>query len=141
MAKKMWVSFIVYFTLFSRIFADQDPFTMQYLEGDRATLNCAVEYNETIQLSSVLYNYSTCSHGDKYGIQNLCDGRKSCSFDVPNSNIGSSCGADGKASLQVSYNLNEMEAGQIGLGIQLVVLLVVEVHNCILEVVQIRHQM
>jgi hypothetical protein len=34
-----------------------------------------------------------------------------------------------------------MEAGQIGLGIQLVVLLVVEVHNCILEVVQILHQM
>ena len=34
-----------------------------------------------------------------------------------------------------------MEFGQIGLGIQLVVLLVVEVHNCILEVVQIRHQM
>jgi hypothetical protein len=34
-----------------------------------------------------------------------------------------------------------MEVGQIGLGIQLVVLLVVEVYNCILEVVQIRHQM
>ena len=34
-----------------------------------------------------------------------------------------------------------MEVGQIGLGIQLVVLLVVEVHNCILEGVQIRHQM
>jgi len=34
-----------------------------------------------------------------------------------------------------------MEAGQIGLGIQLVVLLVVEVHNCILEIVQIHHQM
>ena len=66
-------------------------------------LNCSGEYNETIQLSSVLYNYSTCSHDDIYGIQNLCDGRKSCSFDVTNSNIGSSCGADGKASLQVSY--------------------------------------
>ena len=34
-----------------------------------------------------------------------------------------------------------MEAGQIGLHIQLVVSLVVEVHNCILEVVQIHHQM
>jgi hypothetical protein len=34
-----------------------------------------------------------------------------------------------------------MEVGQIGLGIQLVVLLVVEVYNCIQEVVQIRHQM
>jgi len=34
-----------------------------------------------------------------------------------------------------------MEVGQIGPGIQLVVLLVVEVYNCILEVVQIRHQM
>jgi hypothetical protein len=42
-------------------------------------------------------------YDDIYGIQNLCDGRKSCSFDVTNSNIGSSCGADGKASLQVSY--------------------------------------
>ena len=77
---------------------------MQYIEGDRAMLNCSGEYNETIQLSSVLYNYSTCSHDDIYGIQNLCDGRKSCSFDVTNSNIGSSCGADGNASLQVSYN-------------------------------------
>jgi hypothetical protein len=34
-----------------------------------------------------------------------------------------------------------MEVGQIGPLIQLVVLLVVEVYNCILEVVQIRHQM
>jgi len=34
-----------------------------------------------------------------------------------------------------------MEVGQIGPGIQLVVLPVVEVYNCILEVVQIRHQM
>ena len=67
-------------------------------------LNCSNEYNETIQLSSVLYSYTTCSHVDKYGIHNLCDGRKSCSFDVTNSNIGSSCGADGKASLQLSYN-------------------------------------
>ena len=81
-----------------------DPFTMQYLEGDRAMLNCSDEYNETIQISSVLYNYSTCSHGDKYGIQNLCDGQRACSFNVTNSNVGSSCGADGKASLQVSYN-------------------------------------
>ena len=77
---------------------------MQYLEGDRAMLNCSDEYNETIQLSSVLYNYSTCSHGDKYGIQNLCDGHTACSFDVTNSNVGSSCGTDGKASLEVSYN-------------------------------------
>jgi hypothetical protein len=77
---------------------------MQCLEGDIAILNCAGEYSETIQLSSVLYNYSTCSHGDKYGIQNLCDGHTSCSFDVTNSNVGSICGADGKASLQVSYN-------------------------------------
>jgi hypothetical protein len=49
-------------------------------------------------------HHSMCSHGDKYGIRNLCDGRTSCSFDVTNSNIGSSCGADGEASLQVSYN-------------------------------------
>ena len=34
-----------------------------------------------------------------------------------------------------------MEDGQLGPLIQLVVLLVVEVYNCILEVVQIRHQM
>jgi len=51
-------------------------------------LNCSEEYNETIQLSSVLYSYSTCSHGDKYGIRNLC--HTACSFDVTNSNIGSS---------------------------------------------------
>ena len=77
---------------------------MQYLEGDRAMLTCSGEYNETIQISSVLYSYSRCSHTDKYGIQNLCDGQRACSFDVTNSNIGSSCGSDGKASLQVSYN-------------------------------------
>ena len=34
-----------------------------------------------------------------------------------------------------------MEAGQIGLGIQLVLLVVVEVCNCIQEAVQILHQM
>jgi len=65
-------------------------------------LNCSDEYNETIQLPSVLYSHSTCSHGDKYGIRSLC--HTVCSFDVTNSIIGSSCGADGKASLQVSYN-------------------------------------
>ena len=90
--------------MFGLFFSFSDPFTMLYLEGDRAMLNCSEEYNETIQISSVLYSYSTCSHGDKYGIQNLCDGRKSCSFDVTNSNVGSSCGANGKASLQVSHN-------------------------------------
>ena len=75
---------------------------MQYLEGDRVMLNCSDEYNETIQLSSVLYSYSTCGHGDKYGIHNLY--HVALSFDVTNSNIGSSCGAEGKASSQVSYN-------------------------------------
>ena len=34
-----------------------------------------------------------------------------------------------------------MEIGQIRLGIQLVLFVVVEVYNCILEVVQILHQM
>ena len=77
---------------------------MQYIEGDRAMLTCPDEYNETIPIATVLDNYSTCSHGDKYGIQNLCDGQRACSFDVINSNVGSSCGSDGKASLQVSYN-------------------------------------
>jgi hypothetical protein len=57
-----------------------DPFTMQYLEGDRVMLNCADEYNETIQLSSVLYNYSMCSHGDTYGIHNLSDGHTVCTL-------------------------------------------------------------
>jgi len=27
-------------------------------------LTCAGEYNETIQIFSVLYSYSGCSHGD-----------------------------------------------------------------------------
>jgi hypothetical protein len=45
-------------------------------------LTCTGEYNETIQTSSILYNYNTCSHGDKYGIQNLCDGQRACSFFV-----------------------------------------------------------
>ena len=62
-----------------------NPFTAQYLEGDRAMLNCSNEHSETIQLSSVVYSYSTCSHGDTYGIQNLCDGHTACSFDVTNS--------------------------------------------------------
>jgi len=67
-------------------------------------LTCSDEYNETIQLSSVLYNYSTCSHGETYGIQNVCDVHTACSFDVTNSIVGRSCGSDGKASLQVLYN-------------------------------------
>jgi hypothetical protein len=65
---------------------------------------CTGEYNETIQISSVRYSYSTCSHGDKYGTPNFGDGQRACSFNVTNSNVGSSCGSDGKASLQVSYN-------------------------------------
>ena len=77
---------------------------MQYSEGDVAMLTCSDEYNETIVLSAVLYNYSTCSHGDTYGIQNFCDEHPAYCFDVTNSNIGSSCGADGEASLHVSYN-------------------------------------
>jgi hypothetical protein len=69
---------------------------MQYSEGDRAMLTCPDEYNGTIQIAMVLYTHSTCSHGDKYGIQNLCDGHISCSFNVTNSNVGSSCGLMGR---------------------------------------------
>ena len=79
---------------------------MQYLEGDRAMLTCAGEYSETIQISSVLYSYSRCSHGDRYGIQYFCDGQRACSFDVTNGNVGSSCGSDVKASLQVTVNVS-----------------------------------
>jgi hypothetical protein len=39
-------------------FSISDPFTMIYLEGDRAMLTCTGEYNETIQISSVLYSVS-----------------------------------------------------------------------------------
>jgi hypothetical protein len=35
-------------------FSVSDPFTMIYLEGDRGMLTCTGEYNETIQISSVL---------------------------------------------------------------------------------------
>jgi hypothetical protein len=31
-----------------------DPFTMQYLEGDRAMLNCSDEYNETARVVMVI---------------------------------------------------------------------------------------
>jgi hypothetical protein len=86
------------------VFSFSNPLTMHYSEGDVAMLTCWDEYNETIQISSVLYNYSTCSHGDTYGIQNLCDGQRACSFNVANSNVGSACRYDGKASLQVLYN-------------------------------------
>ncbi|CAG2242596.1 unnamed protein product [Mytilus edulis] len=46
----------------------------------------------------------TCSHNDLYGIKNLCNGRTECAFNVTNSNVGSSCGANGTAFLEVIYN-------------------------------------
>lgn len=75
-----------------------------YTEGERAHLTCSVEYKETMDIISNNYINGTCSHSETYGIRNICNGKTNCSFDVSNSNIGSSCGANGKANLEVKYN-------------------------------------
>ncbi|CAG2234182.1 unnamed protein product [Mytilus edulis] len=75
-----------------------------YTEGERAHLACSVEFKEIIDITSINYFNDTCIHSETYGIGNLCNGKTNCSFDVSNSNIGSSCGANGTAMFKVEYN-------------------------------------
>ncbi|CAG2242602.1 unnamed protein product [Mytilus edulis] len=81
-----------------------DPIIKTYTEGERAYLACSVKFKEIIDLTSINYSNDTCIHSERYGIGNLCNGKTDCSFDVSNSNIGSSCGANGTATLEVRYN-------------------------------------
>lgn len=81
-----------------------DPIVKKYIEGEHAQLTCSVEYKEIIDIISINYIHGTCSHNETYGIRNICSGNTNCSFDVSNSNIGSSCGANGRATLEVKYN-------------------------------------
>lgn len=57
-----------------------------------------------MDIATINYEKGACSHNDLYGIRNLCNGRTECTFKVTNSNVGSSCGANGTASLEVTYN-------------------------------------
>ncbi|VDI27508.1 Hypothetical predicted protein [Mytilus galloprovincialis] len=81
-----------------------DPIIKTYTEGERAYLACSVKFKEIIDLTSINYSNDTCIHSERYAIGNLCNGKTDCSFDVSNSNIGSSCGANGTATLEVRYN-------------------------------------
>ncbi|CAG2234180.1 unnamed protein product [Mytilus edulis] len=81
-----------------------NPIVKIYTEGERAHLTCSKEYKETIDIISINYIHGPCSHSGTYGIRNLCNGKTNCSFSVSNSNIGSSCGANGRATLDVKYN-------------------------------------
>ena len=41
----------------------------------------------------VFYNHE-CNHSDAHGVKDFCEGQTSCSFNVTNANVGSSCGTD-----------------------------------------------
>lgn len=92
----------------SNICTISDPNIKTYTEGERAYLTCSGEYKEIIDITSINYINDTCSHSETYGIRNLCYGKTNCSFYVSNSNIGSSCGANGTATLDVKYNCIRM---------------------------------
>ncbi|VDI27514.1 Hypothetical predicted protein [Mytilus galloprovincialis] len=79
------------------------PIVKIYTEGERAHLTCSIEYRELIVIMSINFIHGTCTHSEKYGIGNLCNGKTNCSFDVSNSNIGSSCGANRTAMFEVEY--------------------------------------
>ncbi|XP_052097281.1 hemicentin-1-like [Mytilus californianus] len=81
-----------------------DPIVKMYTEGEMAYLTCSVEFEETMEILSINYTNGACSHCKTYGVRNLCNGKTECSFEVSNSNIGSSCGANGRATLEVKYN-------------------------------------
>ncbi|CAG2241189.1 unnamed protein product [Mytilus edulis] len=81
-----------------------NPFTKHYMEEETAYLTCSIEFNEIMKIATIKYEKGTCSHNDLYGIKNLCNGRTECAFNVTNSNVGSSCGANGTAFLEVIYN-------------------------------------
>ncbi|XP_071143578.1 uncharacterized protein [Mytilus edulis] len=74
------------------------------MEENTAYLTCSSEFNEVMKIATIKYEKGTCNHNDVYGIGNLCNGRTECLFKVTNSNVGSSCGANGTASLGVTYN-------------------------------------
>lgn len=77
---------------------------MTYLEGETAHLTCSTEFNETIEIATIKYEYGSCSHNHVYGIKNMCNENTECVFDVTNSNVGSSCGTNGLATFEVTYN-------------------------------------
>ncbi|XP_076082633.1 uncharacterized protein LOC143053735 [Mytilus galloprovincialis] len=74
------------------------------MEEETAYLTCSIEFNEIMKIATIKYEKGTCSHNDLYGIKNLCNGWTECAFNVTNSNVGSSCGANGTAFLEVIYN-------------------------------------
>ncbi|XP_052097131.1 uncharacterized protein LOC127732114 isoform X8 [Mytilus californianus] len=81
-----------------------NPFTKHYMEKETAYLKCSVEFKEIMEIATIKYEKGTCSHNDLHGIGNICNGMTECTFNVSNSNVGSSCGANGTASLAVMYN-------------------------------------
>lgn len=68
-----------------------------------AYLTCSEQFNEQIEILSINYTNGMCIHNEIFGVKNICNGKTSCSFNVTNSNIGSSCGANGNATLEVEY--------------------------------------
>ncbi|CAG2242598.1 unnamed protein product [Mytilus edulis] len=90
--------------LLRTVIAVSDSFTKNYIEEETALLTCSSEFNEIMKIATIKYEIGNCSYNELYGIGNLCNGRTKCTFKVNNSNIGSSCGANGTASLGVTYN-------------------------------------
>jgi hypothetical protein len=41
---------------------------------------------------------------DIHGVADMCENKTSCSFDVTNANVGSSCGTNGVGGLYITYH-------------------------------------
>ncbi|XP_076082631.1 uncharacterized protein LOC143053734 [Mytilus galloprovincialis] len=80
-----------------------EPIVKTYIESEMAYLTCSEQFNEQIEILSINYTNGMCIHNEIFGVKNICNGKTSCSFNVTNSNIGSSCGANGNATLEVEY--------------------------------------
>ncbi|XP_071142265.1 uncharacterized protein [Mytilus edulis] len=78
-----------------------DPIVKMYKESEMAQLTCSEQFGEQIEILSINYTNGICIHNETFGVKNICNGKTNCNFNVSNSNIGSSCGAKGSATLQV----------------------------------------
>ena len=102
-------------------FIFSDYYYYNQTEDQEATLNCSVESmpyttysgfvapaDPYIIIDEVIYTFwdALCEHFHKYGVQDMCENKTSCTFMVTGANIGSSCGntKDVIAGLFVRYH-------------------------------------
>ena len=87
------------------------------LEGQTTSLSCNGERTSYdtyvgfvrppdpyIIIDDVRYTYRKCNHTDIHGVADMCENKTSCSFEVTNANVGSSCGKNGVGGLYIIYH-------------------------------------